>query len=72
MAAHFSAVELDNTIRFSTLSRVSLLLWHSSKCARWFGSFFEYTSGLEVLACSFDTDFDYVITMLQLQPSLHH
>ena len=30
------------------------------------------TSGLEVLACSFYTDFNYLITMFQLHPSLNH
>ena len=29
-------------------------------------------SGLEVLACNFNTDFNYVITTLQLCPSLNH
>ena len=31
MGAHFPAVELDNAIWFSTLSRMSGFLWHSSK-----------------------------------------
>ena len=47
-------------------------LWHSSKWAHWFGSFLQYTSGLEVLACSLNTDLIYVTTMLQLCPSLNH
>ena len=34
--------------------------------------FLQYTSGLEVLACSFDTNFKYVIAMLQLRYSLNH
>ena len=34
--------------------------------------FFQYTSGLEVLACSFETDFSYMTTVLQLRPSLKH
>ena len=44
------AVELDNTIRFSTLSRMSGFLWHHSTQASWFGCFLQYMSGLEVLA----------------------
>ena len=59
MGAHFPAVELDNTIRFSTLSRISGFLWHSSKWVRRFGRFLQYTSGIEVLACSLDTNLDY-------------
>ena len=72
MGAHFPAVELDNAIWFSILSRMSGFLWHSSKWACRFGRFLQYTSGLEVLACSLDTDLNYVITMLQLRPSLNH
>ena len=66
------AVELDNVIRFSTLSRMSRFLRHSSKWAHRFGRFLQYTSGLEVLACSLDTDLNYVTTMLQLRLSLNH
>ena len=72
MGAHFSAVELDNAIRFSTLFRMSEFLWHSSKWARRFGCFLQYKSELEVLACGLDTDINYVTTMLQLWPSLNH
>ena len=72
MGAHFHAVQLDNTISFSTLSRMSGFFWHSSKWARRFGCFLQYMSGLEVLACSLDTDLNYVITMLRLHPSLNH
>ena len=56
MGAHFPAVELDNMIWFSTLSRMSWFLWHSSKWACRFGRFLQYTPGLEVLACSLGTD----------------
>ena len=54
MGAHFPAVELDNVIWFSILSRMSGLLWHSSKWVCQFGRFLQYTSGCEVLACSLD------------------
>ena len=70
MGANFPAVELDNTIWFSTLSRMSGFLWHSSKWACQFSCFLQYMSGLEVLACSLSTNLNYVITMLQLHPSL--
>ena len=70
MDAHFPAIELDNAIRFSTLSMVSSFLWCSSKWVYRFHCFLQYTWGLQVLACSFDTDFSYVITILQLHPSL--
>ena len=70
MGAHFPAVELDNAIQFSTLSRMSGFLWHSSKWACQFGRFLQYMSGLEVLAYSFNTDVNYVTTMLQLHLSL--
>ena len=72
MDAHFHTVKFDNTIRFSILSRMSGFLWHSSKWTCQFGNFFQYTSGLEVLACSLDTDVNYVTTMLQLCLSLNH
>ena len=72
MGAHFPAVELDNAIRFSILSRMSGFLWHSSKWACRFGRFLQYTSGLEVLACSLDTNINYVTAMLQLRLSLNH
>ena len=52
---HFPTIELDNMIRFSTLSRMSGFLWHSAKWASQFGGFLQYMSGLEVLACSFNT-----------------
>ena len=32
----------------------------------------QYTSGLEVLACSLDNNFNYMTTMLQLRPSVNH
>ena len=69
---HFPAVELDNMIQFSIFSRMSGFLWHSSKWARWFGCFLQYISGLEVLACSLNTNINYVTTMLQLHLSLNH
>ena len=72
MDAHFPAVELDNAIRFSTLSRMSGFLWQSSKWARRFGRSLRYMPGIEVLACSLDTDLNHVTTMLQLRPSLNH
>ena len=64
MGAHFPALELDNAIRFSTRPRMSEFLPNSSKWARWFGRFLQYTSGLEVLTCSIDTNLNYVTTML--------
>ena len=72
MSAHFPAVELNNTIWFSTLSRMSKFLWHSSKWACWFGCSLQYMSGIEVLACSPETNLNYVTTMLQLHPSMNH
>ena len=56
MGAHFPAVEWDNAIWFSILSRMSGFLWHSSKWDCQFSCFLQYMSGLEVLACSFNTD----------------
>ena len=73
MGVHFPAVELDNAIRFSTLSRMPEFLWHSFKWARRFGRFLQYMQGLEVLACSLDTDLNYVtLAMPQLRPFLNH
>ena len=66
---HFPAVELDNVIWFSILFAMSVFLWYSSKWACWFSRFLQYTSGLEVLACSLDTEINYVATMLQLHLS---
>ena len=51
---------------------MSGFLWHSSKWASQFGHFLQYTSGLEVLACSFDTNINYVTATLQLHLSLDH
>ena len=61
---------LDNAIRFSTHSRVSGFPRHSFKWARQFSHFLQYTSGLEVLASSFYTGFNYVYapTALFLEP----
>ena len=53
---HFPTVELDNAIQFSMLSKMSGFLWHSSKWAQWFSCFLQYTSGLEVLAYSLNTE----------------
>ena len=72
MGAHFAAVDLDNTIQFSTLSRMSGFLWHSSKQACRFSCFRRYKSRFEVLACSLNTNLNHVIIMLQLRPSLIH
>ena len=63
---------LDSATRFITLLMVSGFLWHSTKWAHRLGRFLQYTLGLEVLACSFDTDFNYVTTILQLRLSLNH
>ena len=63
MGAHFLSVELDNAIRFITLFRMSGFLWHSSRWACQFGC-----SGHEVLACSLNTDLNYVTTMPFLEP----
>ena len=60
MGAQFPALELDNAMRFSTLSRMSGSLWQSSKWACRFGHFPQSMPGLEVLACSLDTEFNYV------------
>ena len=72
MGAHFPAVELDNAIQFSILSRMSGFLWHSFKWACRVGRFLQYTSRLEMLTCSLDTNISYVTTMLQLRLSLNH
>ena len=56
MGARFPAIEFENTICFSILSRMSGFLCHSSKWACWFGRFLQYMSGLEVLAFSLDTN----------------
>ena len=71
MGAFFSTVELDNAIQLSTLSRASGFPWDSSKWVRRFGRSLQYALWLEVLACSFYTDFSSVITMLQLLPTLN-
>ena len=73
MGVHFPAVELDNAIRFSTLSRMSRFLWHSSKWACRFCCFLQDMPALEVLACSLNTDHNYVtLAMPQLHPFLNH
>ena len=51
---------------------MSGFLWLSSKWAYWFGCSLQYTPGLEVLACSIDTDINYVTTVLQLRSSMKH
>ena len=68
MGGHFPAVGLDNVVCFSTLFMMSGFLWHSSKWARRFNCSLQYTSGIEVLAYSFNTNLNYVTTMLQLHP----
>ena len=68
MGAHFPAVEMDNAIQFSTLSRMSGFLWHSSKWTHQFGCFLQYTSGLEVLASSLNTDLNYVTNYAPTAP----
>ena len=55
-----------------TLSRMSGFLWCCSKWACQFGHFLQNMSGIQVSACSLDTDPNYVTTMPQLQPSLNH
>ena len=72
MGAGFTAVELDNAIRFSTLSRMFGFLWHSAKWTCLFSRFLQHTSKIEVLACSLNTNLNYVTTMLQLHLSLSH
>ena len=72
MGAHFPTVELDNAIQLSTISRMLEFLWRSSKWACQFDHFLQYTSGLEFLACSLDTDLNCVTAMLQLCPSVNH
>ena len=62
--AHSPTVKLDNAIRFSTLSRMSVFQWHSSKWAHQFSCFFQSMSELEVLACSLNPHLNYVATML--------
>ena len=68
MGAHFSAVDMGNTIRFSIVSgplegvRVPVAQLQIILPA---SPVFQYTSGLEVLAYSTDPDFNNVITMLQ-------
>ena len=66
IGVHFPGVELDNAIWFSTLSRMSGFLWHSSKWACQFGCFLWYTPGLVA-----STPTLTVTTMLQLQLSLN-
>ena len=44
---------------------------HSSKWVCLFSHFLPYTSGLKVLACSLNTNLNYVKSMLQLPPFLN-
>ena len=60
LGVHVPTVELDNVIKFSTLSSMSGFLWNISKWVCRFGCFLQYTSGLEVLACSLGSDLNYV------------
>ena len=66
MGVHFPAVQSDNMIQFSTFSRTSGFLWHSSKWTDQFSRFLQYMSGFEVLPCSLNTDLHYVTSMFQL------
>ena len=71
MGAHFPVAELNNVIRFSTPSRMPGFLWHSFKWACWLSRFLQYMSGIDVLACSLDTDLDcdyYAPTAPFLEP----
>ena len=70
MGAHFPTLELDSRIWFSTLFRMSGFLWHSSKWTHWFGHFLQYTSELEVFACSLDTNLNDVTTNAPIAPFL--
>ena len=47
MGAHFPAIELENTIQFSTLSRMSGFPWRSYKWARLLGFSFNTHQGLK-------------------------
>ena len=47
MGAHFFAVELDNAIRFSNLSRMSWFLYHISKWTCQFSRFLQSTSEMK-------------------------
>ena len=51
------------------LSRVSGVLWHSSGWVHWFNHVLQYMSGLEVLACSNNTNFNYAIIKFWLHLS---
>ena len=68
MGVHFPLVKLDNMIWSSTLFRMSGLLWYSSKLACRFECFLQYMSGLEVLACSLDTNLNYAPAAPFLEP----
>ena len=57
--AHFPAVELE-AIWFSIISRMSGFLRHTSKWVHRFNRFLQYMSGFEALACSLNTDLNYV------------
>ena len=71
MGVHFPAVELDDTIWFSSLSTMPGFLWHSSKWTRQFGCLLQYMLGLEVSACSLETNLNYATAMLHLCLSLN-
>ena len=59
MGAHVSVDELDNAMQFCIFSRVSVFLWYNWRLARRFTCFLQYMPQLEVLACSFNTDFNH-------------
>ena len=60
MGAYFSGVELDNVIRFTIVSTMPGLPWHSSKWACQFGHFLQYTARSEILTCSLNTDLNCI------------
>ena len=66
MGAHFP--QLSWITRSGLAPRMSVFLWHSSKWAHGFGRFLQYMSGLEVLACSFDTDLNNAPTAPFFEP----
>ena len=72
MGVLFLTVELDNLIQLSTFSRMSgcqdgII---PNEPAGLVNSFI--MSGPEVLACSYDSNLNYVMTMLQLHLVLNH
>ena len=74
--AHFPVVEENHETGLAlrlALLRVSGFLWHSSKWARQSVlGILQYTSGLEVLACSIDTNFNYYKYIPPSYPRFHN